>query len=622
MFGLRTKLALGFAGLLAVLALLGLQSIALLSRLGGSIDVILRENYKSVVACQDMKEAIERMDSGALFALAGDAGRGRALADLNRPRFESALDVELHNITLPGEGPLAHRLADLYGSYRTVLPQVLDEARPLAERRETYFGRLLPLFQEVKATADSVQQINQKNMVEANARARRRAADADRRMVLLLLLGAAVAVGFVFFLSRAILVPLRRLTESAREIEGGNLDLVVQVTSQDEIGQLAAAFNAMAASLRELRRSDQAQLLRARQTSQLAIDSLPDAVAVFSPEGEVELVNETAVAILGLKPGEPAPERHAEWLKPLLAQAMREGTLPERGHDAALQLFQDGKERFFLPRASAIRDAQAGRDRLLSVILVLADVTDLRRVDEMKSDLLSTVSHELRTPLTSLQMAIHILIGEEQGPLNPQQTDLLLAARDDAERLREIIASLLEISRLESRQQLLRYEPVAPRDYVDPAVEEFRSAFADAGLDLQIEIDPSAGKVLIDPARARLALGNLLGNALHHTPAGGTVKVSATPQKGYVRFAVEDTGSGIPKEYVDKVFDRFFQVPGSEDLGGAGLGLSIAKDIVHAHGGEMRVQSREGAGSTFWFTLPLAEKPENAAPEPAASTGA
>src|SRR4051812_6363766 len=239
MFGLRTKLALGFAGLLAILALLGLQSVVLLSRLGGSIDVILRENYKSVVACQEMKEAIERMDSGALFALAGDAGRGRSLADLNRPRFERALEIETHNVTLPGERQAAERLAALYQSYRTVLPEVLDESRPLAARRETYFGRLLPVFQEIKAAADHIQQLNQNNMVEANARARRLAVAANRRMVLLLLLGAAVAVGFVLFLSRAILVPLRRLTESAREIEGGNLDLVVQVASHDELGQLA-----------------------------------------------------------------------------------------------------------------------------------------------------------------------------------------------------------------------------------------------------------------------------------------------------------------------------------------------------------------------------------------------
>jgi len=225
-----------------------------------------------------------------------------------------------------------------------------------------------------------------------------------------------------------------------------------------------------------------------------------------------------------------------------------------------------------------------------------------------------TVSHELRTPLTSLQMAIHILIGEEQGPLTPQQTDLLLAARDDAERLREIIASLLEISRLESRERFLRYAPVAPRDFIEEATEEFRSAFRDQGVKLTVEVDPRAEPMLIDSARARLVLGNLLVNALHHTSPGGSVQVNAEPQKGFVRIAVADTGRGIPLEHLGKVFDRFYQVPETEDLGGAGLGLSIAKEIVQAHGGEIHVQSLAGKGTTFWFTLPLAKTAPAAVP--------
>src|SRR5580693_6809528 len=195
-FSLRTKLALGFGGLLAILVALGLQSVALLSRLGGSIDVILRENYQSVVACQGMKEAIERMDSGALFSLAGEAARGRALAAANVPVFERNLDLELHNITLPGEGELAERLRRLYAQYRPTLERFLAGDGTPAARREVYFKRLLPVFQEIKATADRIQQINQQNMVEANGRARALAARARRRMYLLLVLGALVAAGF------------------------------------------------------------------------------------------------------------------------------------------------------------------------------------------------------------------------------------------------------------------------------------------------------------------------------------------------------------------------------------------------------------------------------------------
>jgi NtrC-family two-component system sensor histidine kinase KinB len=624
LLGLRPKLALGFGGILALFITGGIYSIALLDRLGSSIDVILRENYESVVACEQMKEALERMDSAALFSLAGDLARGRELTAANRPRFEKALATELANITLPGEGELAQRLARLYGEYRPALERFLADGglgpAPPEARRAFYFGTLLPLFQQIKVTADQILDLNQRNMVEANARARRMAAEARRRTLLLLVFGAVTAAAFVAFLSQSMLGPVRRLTASAREIEGGNLDLVVPVTSRDELGQLAAAFNAMATSLRELRRSGRTRLLRAQRTLQLAIDSLPDAVAVITPDGsstpQVELANRIAISTLGLRPGEPLPERHAEWLRPLLDEATRSGALPERGHEAAIQLFAEGRERFYLPRAMVVRDERA---QTLSITLILADVTDLRRVEEMRSGLLSTVSHELRTPLTSLQMALHILLDERLGVLTPEQTELLVAARDAASRLSEILASLLELGQLESGHRLLRAEAVSPRDYVESALADFRPQLADAGIALEVEIDPAAEPVAVDLVRGRLVLANLLANALHHTPAGGRVTVTARPEAAAaaagtaaspdgrrVRFAVADTGHGIPAEHLARVFERFYQVPGTESAGAAGLGLSIAREIVVAHGGDIGAESREGGGTTVWFTLPVA----------------
>jgi NtrC-family two-component system sensor histidine kinase KinB len=606
MLGLRGKLILGFGGLLALLTIVGVQGTLWISRLGGSVDVILRENYDSVVACQQMKEALERMDSGALFALAGDPDRGRRLAAANAPLFDKALDAELHNITLPGEGPAAFRIRDLYAAYAPVLAQVLDPARPLDVRRGLYFERLLPLFQQIKQAADQVQEMNQKNMVDANSRARDLAMLASRRMILLLVLGAALAIGFILFLSRAILVPLSRLTQSVREVEHGNLDLVVPVSAHDEIGELAAAFNAMAGRLRELRRSNRARLLRAQQTSQLAIDSLPDAVAVFSPDLRVELANRTAVSTLGLRPGEPVPPRHADWLPHLLQDTARSGTLPDRGYEAARQIFHEGQERFYLPHAVAVR---GGDGQLVGITLILSDVTNLRRIDELKSGMLSTVSHELRTPLTSLQMALHVLLEERLGSLTPQQTELLVAARDDAERLRTILVNLLEIARYESGRHLLQLEPVPARDLVELSLAPLRSAFESHGIELSVHIAPEAPKVLADLARAPLVLGNLLQNALQHTPAGGTVAVEAKPEGRVVRFCVADSGPGIPQEYVERIFDRFSQVPGSR--GGAGLGLAIAKEIVQAHGGAIGVEKNDeshgdGGGATFCFTLPAA----------------
>jgi signal transduction histidine kinase len=605
MFGLRQKLAIGFGGLLAIMLIIGVQGVFLFSRLGRSIDVILRENYRSVVASQEMKEALERMDSGALFSLLGNVDKGRELAELNKPRFEKALETELSNITLPGEGEKAERLRDLYEKYKAEYSIMLDTSRSAVERREAYFSVLLPLFEGIKNTADEILQMNQENMVAANARAKDTAAKATRRMYLLLLAGASLAVAFVVFMGRSILLPLRMLTRSVREIEGGNLDLVVQVRSRDEIGQLAEAFNAMAIRLRQFRRGDQARLLRTQRTMQQALDSLPDAVILLSSDGRIEMVNRTATSLFSLKPGERVNSYRAPWL-PSLFQRVRQGRpLKQEGYESAIQIFNNGQERFFLPQAFPILDEEKD---LANVTVVLADVTHLRRLDELKSSLLSTVFHELRTPLTSLQMAIHILLEEKVGTLTSKQAELLVGAREDSDRLRGIVENLLDLSRIESGRVRMELKKMTPREIIDGAVGPMRAAFQDRSISLDADIDPQTPDVWADPARIGLVLTNLLSNALKYTPPGGSVRVEARPDEEAVIFSVSDTGVGIPEAYMGRVFDKFFRIPGQEATGGAGLGLAIAKEVVEAHGGKIKCRSREGEGSTFSFMLQRADK--------------
>jgi signal transduction histidine kinase len=369
-------------------------------------------------------------------------------------------------------------------------------------------------------------------------------------MILLLVLGTALAAGFVAYLSRAILGPLKRLTASAREIERGNLDVVVRAESRDELGRLAIAFNEMTGRLRELRRSDRARLLRAQHASQLAIDSLADAVVLFSPDLEVELANRSAVSLLGLTPGEPVPKQHAPWLLHALQEAQRSRPEEAASPEAAVPLSQEGKERYFLPHAVVIQDER--RD-IVGITLILSDVTDRRRQAEREAT---------------------------EGPL--------------------------ERSRGDSGWARLRLRRMLVGELIRPVIEELRPAFDTAGVGLAVEVDPDTPEVEADPGRIQLVLRNLLTNAREATPSGGAVTVVAKLRKGQAEISVTDTGRGIPPEYLERVFERFFQVPGTERFGGAGLGLAIARDIVREHGGEIRCESREGAGATFRFTLPAA----------------
>ena len=207
MLGPRQKLSLGFVGLLVIILIIGIQSVIYLTKLGESIDVILRENYRSVIACQQMKEALERMDSGILFELLGYTQKGDELIRKNELAFEMALKVELNNITLPGEGEKANHLQNLFGQYRTVLKKVEDSRVPMNVRRDTYFTDLFPLFLQIKDTASEILRMNQQKMSDANDIARNEAAEAKKQMYILLIVGTIVALGFIFFAGRWILQP-------------------------------------------------------------------------------------------------------------------------------------------------------------------------------------------------------------------------------------------------------------------------------------------------------------------------------------------------------------------------------------------------------------------------------
>jgi NtrC-family two-component system sensor histidine kinase KinB len=606
MLGLRQKLSLGFGGLLLITLIIGIQSIVHLTRLGSSIDVILRENYRSVIACQEMKEALERMDSGILFIFLGEGKQGAELIRDNEAVFEKALHLELMNITLPGEGEKARHVQDLFKKYRETLSEIQGADTPADQKRDAYFKNLFPLFLRIKGTADTILQMNQKSMSAANNRASGNAAAAKRQMYILLVAGMIVAVGFILFTGRWILRPVNRLIRSAEEIKQGNLELVIQSDSRDEIGQLSKAFNDMASALRESRRSDQNKLVRIQRATEQAFDSLPDAVGIVDPGGKVEVATETARSVFGLKPGRQIRSLPYRWMDEIFTESVRTGrTAMIKGGQAIIQQFVDGEEHYFRPEAIPILGSDA---EPAGIVLVLQDVTQEREQEEMKRGVISTVSHQLRSPLTSVRMAIYLLLEEKEGGLTPKQVELLVAAREDSDRLHRILNDLLDISRIESGKAAMNFRSVSPHTMVLEALEPFHVDFKDRGVALGTELPIDLPEVWADTVRMNHVFANLLSNALRYTPAGGKVTVLARADEGWVHFSVSDTGKGIPEEYLPRIFEQFFRVPDQGAETGQGLGLSIVKDIVEAHGGTVKVESRSGEGSTFTFTLKRAEQ--------------
>ncbi len=595
---LRRKLWLGFGGLLAILLVVACIGIVVLNHHSNTLERIFRENYDSVAAMEKIKDALHQLDTAALLAIrkSGDAGERTTRY---REQLEKSLAFQHTNITLPGESEMTDKLSKSWNDYRGEHQKIFDMT--LREAEQHYTEKLLPLSQHVNISAQTIADANLNNMVSVDGQVQRIARQARHALVALLAAGLVFSFVYVSLFSASVLRPLETLMQSAREIGRGNLDLIVQSKSKDEVGQLAEAFNSMAASLREFRRSDRARLVRTQQTTQQAINTLPDAVAVLNVNGIIEIANDTARRRFGLQPDKHFDQLKLGWLASLHRHVCQnERSIEPQGYENAIQVFVDNTERFFLPHALPMFDEG---HRLVGVIVVLADVTQLRRLDEMKSNLISTVSHELKTPLTSIRMAVHLLVEEKVGTLAPKQLELLIAARDDSDRLYRIIENLLDISRIESGRVRMDLEPISPQNLVAATIEPFRPMFETKGVALSTDVSFDLPSVAVDRTRIAQVFSNLLNNALKYTPGGGTVAVSAKATDDRVCFAISDNGAGIPAVYLGRIFEKFFRVPGQGSESGAGLGLAIAKDIVEAHGGTIEVKSIEGKGTVFTFCL-------------------
>ena len=603
---LYKKLLLAQAPIAVALAIVGIFSVIVVSYLGSHSQTILKDNYRSVLAAQRMKEAIERMDSGALFIVAGERQKGLEQAEKNRPIFEAELKVQEGNITESGEKEFTEGLRAAWMDYQGKFAR-LQKSTSGEEAKQIYFSELESTFYRVKSAADEILAINQDTMVRKSDDVRRTAERMNTITMTVALAALALGLFVSTFLTRRLLQPVSALSEATRKIGEGNFDTRARVRGNDELAQLARDFNAMAGRLAEYRKSSLGELLQAHLSMQAAIDSLPDPVAVFGVEGNLQNVNQAAESLLGLRTdGAKEPLKNVDASTRAVLERMRshvlsgKGTFVPRGFEDAVQLSTLLGDRYFLPRATPVYES---RGVIVGATVFLQDVTRLRRFEELKNDVVATIAHEFRTPLTSLRMAVHLCTEQVAGPLTDKQAELLHAAREDCDRLQAMVDDLLDMSRIESGRIEIYPLPTSVGVLAENAVEQFQAEADAKGVRLSADITIPEVRVLADHERVGHIFSNLINNALRHTQREGSVTLGASVTNGAVRFTVTDTGKGIPKEYQERIFEKFFQVPESGPKG-TGLGLYIAKEIVRGHGGDIGVESEPGKGSTFWFTLP------------------
>lgn len=604
---LRSKLLLAQAPLALVLVVFGYASTRAIGSLGRSPELILKDNYRSVLAGERMMEALAVLQASAL-ALATRRPVDGDAREQARLRFENEIVVQEHNVTEPGEEESTRRLRERWTAYGKEL-DAFEAVTPQA-RLDRYLDALVPAAAQVRHAANEILGLNQDAMARKADRARR---EAERNVTATVTatIGALVLGLFASLsLTARLLRPLAILSRTVRRIGEGDLEARTRVEGKDEIAALAQEFNTMADRLAEYRKSSLGELLLAQQASQAAIESLPDPVLVLDAAGAILNQNGAAETILRLGGAGGAslatldPELRAVVERVRQHVVAGRGAYAPRGFEEAVRVASPEGDRHLLPRAAPLYSEEG---RIVGVTIVLQDVTRLMRFDELKTDLVATVAHEFRTPLTSLRMATHLMAEEVVGPLTEKQRDLLAAAREDCERLQAIVDDLLDLSRIQSGRIALEVGHLDAGALLDGAAEALASAAASALLELRVSPPDPPVHVQADPERVQLVLSNLLANAIRHTAPGGRVDLGAAAAGDHVRFEVRDTGEGIPREHLERIFDKFYRVPGGRSTG-VGLGLYISREIVHAHGGEMGVESEPGRGSLFWFTLPRAKE--------------
>jgi NtrC-family two-component system sensor histidine kinase KinB len=622
---LKAKLVLAQAPLAMALAFVGLVSGTVTTRLGAQSRLILADNYRSVLAAQRIKDALDHVDAQALMVVSGRA-RSVAAEPSARRSLERELAVQEGNITEPGETEATRAMRAAWNEYARALGYFDDaEGRPAHDA--IYFGRLRPALERINAAADRILDINQDAMVHKSDRAARRAVELERLMVAVVFLGLTLGLLASTWLTTRLLRPLGVVAAAVRRFGDGDLGARAAVRGADEIASVAAEFNRMAERLERYRASSLGELLQAQQAAQAAIDSLPDPVLLLDPDGAPRGANAAANKLLAIDPERAPSEIYASADPAVRAMIDRlkahvlagKGAYVPKGFEEAIRIASPTEgERVLLPRATPIY----GENGTVSgAAIVLQDSTRLFRFDELKNNLVATVAHEFRTPLTSLRMAIHLCTEHVVGPLTPKQEELLFAAREDCERLQVIVDELLNLSRIESGQIDLHKRRIEPETLIGLAVEVHRAAAAQAEVRIETEVPPGLPDVFVDPDRLQLVFTNLVTNAIRFAPKDSAIVVRARPEAGRtgardhrlaeaeaVRFEVSDGGPGVPVEHQAALFEKFFRVPGSP-AGGSGLGLFIAKGLVQAHGGQIGIDSQPGQGATFWFTVPCAPPP-------------
>lgn len=557
----KNKIRLGTLFLFLLLLLTGGTGIYFMVKLKAEAKAVLQDNYESLSYGHTMQQQLNRLETDYSQSII---------------KFEETLQKQQNNITEKGEDKATANLKNYFNKIKSG-----DTSK-----------RNLQLLQ------NEIHQILTLNMNAIQIKNTKAQKTADEALsIIIALAGIVFLISFTFVVNFPSVVtnPVNRLTEAIKEIGNKNYNHRIHLNTKDEFGKLADAFNDMAERLSYFESSNLNKLMFEKTRAEAVINSLKDASIGIDKNNNVLFANQQALQLLELHSNEVVG-------KPVSEISSRNDLfrfLIENEVSTPFKIVVENKENYFVKEVIEVEQNDTNNK-----VIVLKNITSFKELDVAKTNFIATISHELKTPLASSDFSLKLLEDERTGKLLPEQKELIESLKQDNFRMLKILSELLNMSQVETGRIQLNVKKVSPEQIIENAIHAVLGNAKEKKISIKNTTDQDLQAIDADADKTTWVLINFLTNAIKYSFNDNSIEVRASQESGNMIFSVKDYGPGIDKEYTSRLFERYFQVPGSKEKG-TGLGLAISKEFVEAQQGKIWVESEIGKGTIFYFQLPI-----------------
>lgn len=605
--GFKGKLFIGFGFLLVMILLLWLTGSFFIYDLSGRSSAMLKENYQTVESTKFLIQELDEIKNDQLAVLFQSWKQETEDNYRNHLKvFSAHLAAVRNNITEKGEAGIIQQLETSYLDYIARFDSL--SAAPGASSAD-----FLYLTKAYRNTRDQIIALWDLNMAAISQKNNRIRDISHKAFVIMSVIGSLCFILSALFFFRYpayISRPITLLIQGIREIANRNYGKRLQFSSHDEFGELALAFNQMAAKMDEYEHSNLSQLLFEKKRINTIINIMNDAVIGLDEAKFVIFANAAAGEILRTEPstltGKSASELSSrnEACSKVFEDIEEGGKQPKEFHP--IKIIRDGKPVYFAREVLEVAPTKTGGQLPVNTgsVIIMKNITHFLEESEAKTNFIATISHELKTPISSLRLNLKLLDDPRIGELNREQKEIIAALKEETLKMSGITAELLDLAQVETGHVLLNFQAVAPHEIIsyikNPALNLARSR------DIRINffVPESLPEIWCDSEKTAWVLLNMVNNAILYSPEGSEVDINVSKKGASVQFMVRDNGIGIEEQYLQQIFEKYFRVPGS-DQKGSGLGLAISKEFISKQQGNIWVESMPGKGSNFYFDLPV-----------------